>query len=244
MQTETAGMGGERGDVGPSLADIRVHQRWSCAQLRHGLRVSEIGKTRGLGSTARPLYVALTYIALLAVYDVVSPLIPVWASVYALAALETAFFASFKLVKLKYSAKAFYNAFLLFLLWLMGVMLISPFLGSTESAETLRSLAAGGYLPLLVVVYVLEEPVVSEAVFRGILFQSLAPKGKALAYAVSSLAYALLMTAPMAPLDLLATFLLSLIFAYAYEKGGFTSALLLHGIYSALYAALLVLYVA
>ncbi len=191
----------------------------------------------------RPLYIALVYVALLAVYDVVSPLIPLWASVYALAALETGFFALFKFVKLRYSSKAFYNALLLFLLWLIGMAFVSPFLSSGESVEQLDALVAGGYMPVLLAVYVLEEPVVSETVFRGILFESLAQRGRALAYTASSLAYALLMTAPEAPLDLLATlmyFLLGLIFAYAYEKGGFTSALLLHGIYSALYAALLV----
>ncbi len=191
-----------------------------------------------------PLYIALIYMALLAAYDATSALMPLWASVYALAALETAFFLSFRWVKLRYSSRGFYNALLLFFIWFMGVLLISPLLASQEAVEELKAISVGGYLPVLITVYMLEEPVVSEAIFRGILFQSMAANRRALAYVVSSLAYALLMVAPETPADLLNAFmyfLLGLIFAYAYEKGGFTSALLLHGIYSALYTATLVL---
>ncbi|MGC9117991.1 MAG: CPBP family glutamic-type intramembrane protease [Thermoproteus sp.] len=190
------------------------------------------------------LYLALAYIALLAALDVASAFLPTWASVYGLAALETAFFVSFRWVRLKYSSRGLYNALLLFFVWFMATAFLSPFLASGEAAAETQDLYKSGLLPIIVVVFVLEEPVVSESIFRGVLFQQLSARNRALAYVVSSLAYSLLLTAPDTATEALVAalyFLLGLILAYAYEKGGFASALAVHAVYSVLYTASLIL---
>jgi len=193
------------------------------------------------------LYMALAYMALLAAWDVASAFLPPSAAVYGFAALETAFFASFRWVRRRYSSRGFYNALLLFFMWLMGTVYLSPFLASGEAASEPQALYRGGLLPVLMVVLTLEEPVVSESIFRGILFQRLSPRGRPLAYVASSLAYSLLITAPDTAAEALTAllyFLLGLILAYAYEKGGFASALAIHAMYSVLNTAFLVLSVA
>ncbi|MEZ0248277.1 MAG: CPBP family glutamic-type intramembrane protease [Thermoproteus sp.] len=190
------------------------------------------------------LHVALAYVVLLAAYDVAADFMPPAIAVYIFAALETAFLASFRWVKLRYSSRGFYNSLFLFFLWYMGLVLVSPLLSSKEAATAIQSLYARGLFPILIVVYLLEEPLVSESIFRGILFQQISTRNRTAAYLASSLAYALLMVPPETPTDLMATalyFLLGLIFAYAYERGGFTSALMVHAVYSALYALSLVL---
>ncbi|MEL9990398.1 MAG: CPBP family intramembrane glutamic endopeptidase [Thermoproteus sp.] len=190
------------------------------------------------------LYAALAYVVLLAAYDVAADFMSPAVAVYVFAVLETAFLASFRWIKLRYSSRGFYNSLFLFFMWYMGLVLISPLLSSRGAAAEIQSLYAQGLFPVLIVVYMLEEPLVSESIFRGILFQQISTRNRAAAYLVSSLAYALLMVSPETPTDLIAAvlyFLLGLIFAYAYERGGFTSALMVHAVYSALYALSLVL---
>jgi membrane protease YdiL (CAAX protease family) len=82
---------------------------------------------------------------------------------------------------------------------------------------------------------VVVEPVIQEALFRGILFEELARYGSAVAYIASSLAYALFVVQPVSlssAVAFAAYFLLGLIFAYAYKRGGLTAAIFLHGIFS------------
>ncbi|MBP1449188.1 MAG: CPBP family intramembrane metalloprotease, partial [Thermoproteus sp.] len=140
----------------------------------------------------------------------------------------------------KWSPRGFANALLLFMLWLFAQPLLGllPVQSSSDVAAEIAELYREGLLPTLIVLSIAVEPIVHEVMFRGVLFEELSRLGRAPAYLISSLAYALLLAPPLSPQLAVAaadTFLMGLILAYAYKNGGLSASILLHSIYSIIY---------
>lgn len=185
----------------------------------------------------RLLYIFLAFIAAIVVVYALSStgILGLRASEYLYMAVETAFFPTILALKRRYSPKGLYDALPFLLLWFLALPLLSYLAPSESESSQLLSLYESGVLPALVATTVAVEPVVQEALFRGILFEELTRYGGAVAYVVSSLAYAIFIVQPVSlssAVAFAAYFFLGLIFAYAYKRGGLTAAVLVHGIYS------------
>ncbi|MFB6490159.1 MAG: type II CAAX prenyl endopeptidase Rce1 family protein [Thermoproteus sp. AZ2] len=173
----------------------------------------------------RPLYLLIAFIAAVAVVYSLSyaGILGLRASEYLYIAVETAFFPAAFALKRRYSPRGLYDALPFLLLWFLAQPFLSYFTPSESAGSELLNLYESGVLPALIAATVVVEPVVQEALFRGILLEELARYGSAVAYIASSLVYALFVVQPVSlssAVAFAAYFLLGLIFAYAYKRGG------------------------
>lgn len=207
-----------------------------------GSSVGAVAKSRRLD------HFAIGYLVALAVYDILAdvfaPYLPPEVLVYLFIIIEAAFLMGLRWIQPRFSRRGLYDGLFWFVLWFVALMYISALIPSGDVVSDIKSLYYEGLLPLMIVAYLLIEPVVSELYFRAVIFQRLVGRSRPAAYLASSLLWSFLLTAPE-DLGGLATALvmslLGIILAYAYERGGFTSSLIIHAIFSALYTVNLVI---